>query len=567
MAAAGRAPQPGGDTATIHVRAVADDGSPIRDLKAGDLALKIDGRPREVLSVALVDLGSASASAARPALDPPYFTNAAATPGRDVYILIDEESIAPGRDAAVKEAANHLVSSLGAGDRAALISLRQGGANIGLSRDRESVGKAIASIAGYGRTSESATDLTCRTVRAVQTLQAVFDGAGASVPPTVVLFSARVAALQPGRITMIGRGASEGGTSDLCQLRNEDFRRLGNAAQNASATFFAVELLEASATPPAAEATGGLENLAGATNGDFLRMGANVEGQMTRIAQAMSSYYVLTFAPEAADRSGGPKRIELTAARGGIALKAPREMAFARAGGKTISPRDMIRVATPFTDLPLRAAAYASRNPGDKKVRVLALFEPLEPGTKLKAATIAMYDEAGDNKAQWNAQSSELAGATAIAGLVVEPGEYRMRVAATDTSGRAGAVDIPFSAVLIEAGPIHLGDLVLGRMTQNSPVPMMQFESEQEAVAIIELYGRPAGPLKMYVEILTPPGEPIQVPLVPAATNEPDKFLLSATLPIGALQPGDYTVRAIVAVEGAPEGQVSTTLRKVKAGS
>ncbi len=200
-------------------------------------------------------------------------------------------------------------------------------------------------------------------------------------------------------------------------------------------------------------------------------------------------------------------------------------------------------------------------------MRVLALFQPIEGDTKLKAATIAMYDKGGDNKAQWNAQSSELGGPMVIAALTVEPGEYRMRVAATDSNGRAGAVDIPFSAMLIEAGPIQLGDLVLGKMGQGNPIPVLQFESEQEAMAIVELYGRPAGPLKMYAEILNPSGDPIQVPLSPAATNEQDKFLLSATLPIGSLQPGDYAVRAIVGVEGAPEATVTTTLRKVKAGS
>jgi hypothetical protein len=567
-ATAGRAPQGGAGSATIKFTALAD-GNPVPDLKAGDLALKVDGKPREILSVQFVDLRKAETTAApKSAIDPPFTTNAATAAGRDVYILIDEESIAPGRDVAVKEAANHLVSALGEGDRAALISMRQGGPNLGLSRDHTQVRKTIASIAGYGSTTESATDLTCRTVKAVQALQSVFDGARASIPPAVVLFSTSVAALQAGRITMIGRGSSGGeSTPDLCQLRAEDFKRLGSAAENANVTFFAVEVLEASATQPLSDAAGGLENLAGATNGELLRMGGNVEAQMSRIAQAISSYYLVTFAPEASDRSGGGRRVELTSARSGVNLKAPREMSFGKAAGKPVTPRDMIRVGTPFNDLPLRAAAYASRNPGDKKVRVLALFEPLEPGTKLNAATIAMYDKAGKLTSQWNAQPADLAGPTGIAALLAEAGEYRMRVAATDTSGRSGAVDVQMSAVLTEVGPIHLGDLVLGKIGQNGPVPVLQFASEEEAVAIIELYGRPEGPLKMYVEILNPPGEPIQVPLAPAATNEPDKFLLSARLPIASLQPGDYTVRAIVGVRDVPEGQVTCTLRKVKTGS
>jgi hypothetical protein len=383
----------------------------------------------------------------------------------------------------------------------------------------------------------------------------------------VVFFSTQVAALQAGRV---GTMATDGRTrvEDLCQLRTEHFQRLGTAASHANATFYSVELFDATASPPSSVASGGLDNLAGSMGGDTIRVGANVGDQMAQVARATAAYYQATYRPASSERSAST-RVEIAAARPGITIKAPKGLApaaSARKGG-AITPRDMIRVADAFTDFPLRASAYASRNPGDDKIRILALFEPIEEGTTIKSATIVMYDKAGDNKAQWNARSQDLAGSTAVAALLVLPGEYRLRVAATDTTGRAGAVDVDVSAALIEAGPIRLGDLVLGRLEQNTPVPMMQFSTEPEAIAIVELYGRPAGPLKMYVEILNPPGDPIQIPLAPAATNENDKFLLSAALPIGSLKPGDYTVRAIVAVEGAPEGTVTTTLRKIEAGS
>jgi hypothetical protein len=292
---------------------------------------------------------------------------------------------------------------------------------------------------------------------------------------------------------------------------------------------------------------------------------------MKRIAAATSAYYVVTFEPENSDRSGGNKRVELTVARSGLTVKAPREMSMAaKGGGKSAgnaSPRDMIRTANPFNDLGLRAAAYSSRNPGDAKIRILALFEPLEPGTKLTGAMVGLFDSGGKLTAQWTAQAADLANPTGMAALIVPAGSYRMRVAATDASGKSGAVDAQVALGLVAAGPIQLGDLVLGRMGQSGPAPAMQFSTEEEAVTIVELYGRPTGPLKMYVEVIGAPGDPIQVPLTPAASSEADKFLLSAKLPIGSLKPGDYTVRAIVAVEGQPEAVVTRTLRKAKSGS
>jgi hypothetical protein len=297
----------------------------------------------------------------------------------------------------------------------------------------------------------------------------------------------------------------------------------------------------------------------------MLRTGANTEAQMARIAQGLSYYYVATFTAQGSDFSGS-KRVELTPARAGITLRAPRELSFARSGGKT-TPRDMIRVPNNFTELPLRATAYVSRNPSDNKIKVLSLFEPTEPGVKLNAAIVGLYNQAGTLTAQWTAQSADLAGPTGMAALVVPDGVYRLRVAATDATGRAGNVDINnFSATLVEAGPIKLGDLVLGKMGQSGLSPAMQFGTEAEAIVIVELYGRPAGGLRMYVEVLGPP-EPIQMPLTPAATNEQDKFLLSAKIPIGALKPGDYTIRAVIAVEGQPEGVLTTTLRKASGGS
>lgn len=571
-AVAAGAPQAGG-TAAVPFRALAADGQPVADLKVGDVSLKVDGKAREIKSFELVDLRKpAGGDAAAPQSDvpPPFATNAAGGGGegaaREVFLLVDEESIAIGKDAAVKEAIGHLLGTLGPQDRVGLLSIRQGGPNVAPTSDLTKVKAAVGSIAGYGSSSQ---DLTCRTVRAIQTLEAVFkDSQGAAVPPTVVFYSSAVAAMQSGQTARMG-GVSG---SQLCEIRSEQMNQLGAAAQLSKSSFYVVELTDSGGGPAPAEASGGLDNFAGITKGEMIRVSANAEAQMKRLAAATSAYYVATFEPEGSDRSAGMKRVELTVARAGLMVKAPSEMslsakAAAAKGGGNPSPRDMIRSPAPFTDLGLRVAAYSSRNPGDAKIRILTLFEPLDPGTKLTAAMVGLFDAGGKLTAQWTAQASDLASPTTMAAMIAPAGSYRMRVAATDASGKSGAVDAQVALGLVAAGPIQLGDLVLGRIGQSGPAPAMQFTTEEEAVVIVELYGRPTGPLKMYVEVLGAPGDPIQVPLSPAASSEADKFLLSAKLPIAALKPGDYAVRAIVAVEGQPDAQVTRTLRKVKSGS
>ena len=560
------------ETATVKFRAFGAEGSPAPDLKPADLALKVDGKVRPIVKLDWIDLRPsvdtpvkpAATEAAKLTAEPPFHTNVVPTKGRDVFVLVDEESIGPGRDVVAKDTVNYLLAALTPGDRVSLISTRQGGPHVQLTTDHALVKKTAGSLAGYGNPNENSMDLTCRTVRTIQAVQSVLNAAANTSAPAVVLMSTSVATLQAGAVKMIGAGANAAANlnpiGDLCQLRAEEFQRLGAAAQSGNVAFYAVELLDASARALLPDAQGGLENLAGATNGEMMRTGANTEGQMARIAQGLSYYYVATFPAQGSDFSG-TKNVELTAARSGITLRAPRQLSFAKAGGK-VTPKDMIRTPAKYSDLGLRAAAFVSRNPGDNKIKVLSLFEPAEAGVKLKEAIVGMYNQAGTLTGQWTAQAADLAGPTGMAALAVPDGVYRLRVAATDASGRAGTVDIEnFSATLVEAGPIKLGDLVLGKMGQTGLSPVMQFTNETEAIVIVELYGRPAGGLRMYVEVIGAP-EPIQMPLSPAATNEQDKFLLSAKLPIGSLKAGDYTVRAVVAVEGQPEGVLTATLRK-----
>ena len=555
-------------TATISFRALNPEGQLISDLKAADVSLKIDNTPREVKSLDFVPLGKVDGSVATvtaPSVPPPFATNVADTSvpgGRGVVVLVDEESIAPGKEKTIRDAVGHILNGLGPADRLSVMSLRQGGPRTGLTADRDQIKKALDALGGYASSRETPNDLRCRTLRLVQNVQAVFAAQTTGASGTVALFSNAVAAFQPGQTARIGQATG----SDLCELRTEHFTQLASAVHTSRSNFYVIEVVDASTGPTPPEAAGGLENLAGVTSGEIMRISTNMDVQMSRMLRETSGYYIVSF--DDPDRGGAQnRRVDLSVTRGNVAVKAPKEFGAARAaGGKkatSVTPRDMIRSPNAFADLPLRAAAYASRNTGDNKIKILAMFEPIDGTSKLSAAMIGMFDKAGKLQAQWTAQGSDLNSPMVIAGLLVEPGTYRLRVAATDATGRSGAVDSDVSAAIVSAGPIHLGDLVLGKMGAQSPVPAMQFTTEAEAIAMIELYGRPAGPLTAFVEITTGgAGEPLAaVPLQPSATSDPDRFVLSAKLPIGALKPGDYLARAVVGLQGQ-EGRVTRTLRK-----
>jgi hypothetical protein len=224
----------------------------------------------------------------------------------------------------------------------------------------------------------------------------------------------------------------------------------------------------------------------------------------------------------------------------------------------------MLRTADAFGDLPLRSTAFSTRNSGDDKIKLVTLFESTDSASKLTAAMIGVYDEKGTLKGQWTAQSSDLAQPTVMAALAVAPGKYRLRVAATDAAGRSGTVDSDLAAALIVAGPIGLSDMAFGTAGQAGLTPVIQFGNQSSAVAFLELYGRPTAPLGAKIELAATPDGPAlnAVPVAAAASSDPDRFTLTGTIPLDSLKPGDYVVRAIIGVQGQPEGRVLRTLRK-----
>jgi hypothetical protein len=108
--------------------------------------------------------------------------------------------------------------------------------------------------------------------------------------------------------------------------------------------------------------------------------------------------------------------------------------------------------------------------------------------------------------------------------------------------------------------------LVLGLERGGVFVPKLEFRDESSARAHVEIYGgREGAQVAVAFEIARSPNGPalVTVPGALDATSEPDRFIISAALAVGALPPGDYVVRATVAAAGQPAGRVFTALRKV----
>jgi hypothetical protein len=540
------------------------NGLPVSDLRADEVNLQLDGRARPVRALEYVSLASTADPGIGPALSP-YGSNAESDSGRSVVLIIDQETLRPGRNAALKAEITAFVRGLSARDRVALLTVPYGGMKVDLTTDHSRVVQAVTAVSGQAASVETSNDALCRTTATLAAVRGTLeDLRGGEAPVVVVLFSGQMSA--PLGVFAAPPPSSAMLTLPPCQLRTEQFKQVSAAAAAARAQFYVVQP-ELSVSP---ETRAGLEHLAGVTGGVVLPLGGGEDTALARVARESSGYYVARIEPEPSETTGSIKNLHIAVTRPNTTVRQRPQMSVVRnttrfANAAAATPLDMMKEARVFRDLPLRVTGYTSREPGSTMVRVIAMFDSPDPSAALNSGMVGLFDDSGRMVASRQFSSAELTSSPVVAALSVPKGHYRLRVAATEAAGRGGAADYDVTAELPLAGPLMLSALVMGLSREGRFLPRLEFGSEASAMAQVEIYGASAGEAVGAVFELsrTSNGPPlITLKGTFAATADPDRFLVTAAFPIGALQPGDYVVRATVAAQGKAGGRVLRALRK-----
>jgi len=546
----------------IDFTAVGTDGEPVLDLTSQEITLKVGGRKRDIRFFQLLRAEGAAVPAAPP-VPPPFATNIVAeTMGRDVLVIIDEESIAAGRQRVAQDAMQDLVTGLGRADRVALISLRQGGPHLNLSDSRADLGDALRQFSGVA--SSARNDERCRTLKALQTLESLFGGYSGRYRPTIALVSGGIASPSEG-----GRGFATMG-SGQCTLSLDRFHDAGAAGRALQGDVYVVYAPELTASAVAEQsASAGLETLAGVMGAQFVQAVRTTDA-LTRIARDTSAHYIVAYEPAPNERPGVRQPVELTVSRENVKLRFRTEIippgAAAASSRKPARPDEMLRVADRYRELPLQAATFPSRTE-DGKIRLVVVFESPDREAKLSGAAIGLYDAKG-RLTRWSAEKTDLGRSPVTAGIIVAAGSYRMRVAAVDVSGRGGTVDTDVSADLVDAAPVKLSGMAVGVSDPSGGfAPRLQFSSEPGAFGYLEIYNVPKGAtVKVVQEVApTPDGEALvsaEMPLTPGATD--DARVAYGGFAIDKLPPGDVVMRAVVSIDGKVVGRAVRTLRKTR---
>ena len=562
---AGQQPARASSAVKIDFRALTDEGQQVSDLKAEEITLKVNGKVRQIQSLGVFH--SAAADAPRgSALPPPYATNAVGRSGRVIHVLVDDDSITPGREGLVKEALRMLMSELAPGDMLGLLTT-QGQVNFRPSTDRPKIERAMEGLVGRGGSRETAADAQCRTTRLLAAFGSMLALTGGT-PTTIVVFSAGLSPPAQKVINMGSRDAATA-TNDVCAVRPEDFESVGQVAASARADLYLFHLTEAMANRSSAQ-DAGVESLAGVTGAEFVRLAASPQPAIARLLRETASYYTATFDPDPSERSGGTYRVELRTTREKTRLRSRPSVEIRKDVGRAAAaPKDMLRTQTAYADLPIRSTGHTSRTPGSDEVKIVALFEALDPATVIKEASIGLFDEKNTLKKQWTAQAADLAKRPAMAAFAASPGTYRVRVAAVDTTGRAGSTDYELKVEVPRADPLKLSTLVLGTQQAGGFAPRLEFAGEPVAIGLLEIYGVPkGGNVTVDLDVVsTPEGTALataQTTVGPGPAGADDMRIAFGGFNIGSLAPGDYLMRAVVNLDGKPVGKVVRTLRKTQ---
>ena len=554
-----RAQSKGGPAVRIDIRALADDGGQVTDLKAEEIALKVNGKARKIQSLSLFRTTPDAPATGGATMPPPYATNVMGMTGRVIHILIDDDSISPGREGQMREAVGMLTRELTPSDQIGVLTA-QGQLNIRPSFDATKVKMAVDGLAGRATPNESAMDAQCRTTRVLAAVGTILGMTGGA-PTTVVVFAG---GLTPPQNKTIQMGAS----NDICPVRPEDYQNVGSLASVARADLYLFHLTEGMVNRSTTQ-DAGFESLAGVTGAEFVRLSGSPQAAVSRLLRETSAYYVATFEPEPGEGRGETLRVEARSTRDKVRLRTrpgveiPKEIPRA-----AVTPKDMLRVAGERLDLPLRVAAFTSRNPGSEEVKVVTLFEGIEASSALASASVGIFDEKNVLKKQWTAQKEDLAKRPVMAALTAPPGNYRLRVAAVDSAGRAGTTDYELRAEVTRADPLRLSALVLGTQQQGTGfAPRLEFGADPVAIGLVEIYNVPKGAtVTVELDVVE---RPDAAPLATAQTTvsqgaTEDMRTAFGGFSIATLSPGDYQMRAIVSLDGKPVGRVVRTLRKTQ---
>lgn len=337
----------------------------------------------------------------------------------------------------------------------------------------------------------------------------------------------------------------------------------------------------------------GLEQLAGQTRGRLLQVAAGTgRGIFERLNRELSGYYLLGFEPTDADRTGRQRRIRVEVRRRGVTVRARPTFAVAResalaadAGGGAAVERepeavvkDLLSEPLPDRGLPMRVTTYNVVDGKDSRVRVIVSAEIGEPAREPAEFPIGILVlDKNDKQAAGSVSRMILSPASPRAEtprllqttVLLDPGEYTLRIAAIDDNGRTGSVHHVVRAQLARtAGRQEVSDLLVTAEplppdgVRIAPAPLVDTEGASFQISIAGQNNAQLANTAVTLQVAeSAQGPPLTSVELPLALRDGALRTFGGVIRLGLLPPGQYVARALISSPGQPETRVTRAFR------
>ncbi len=510
----------------VDVSVVDERGQPIRDLIPADFTVRIDNRPRRVISAQWIAAGVGPVAAAAPIVPEGYVSNESAGGGRLIALVIDQPNIPFGDMRPIRDAVDGFLDRLTPADRVAIIGLGQPSVTTAFTADKEQLKQAVARIPGQRLTpgGGSSHDISVATAMAiergddsalnqvvsrdcigtarqrqpcVQEIQAeatsiaetmrqsgnntllnlreiltslkAIDGPKTMMYVSQGFFTDRERGDDVGRISELG-GLASAARTNIYSLRMEDNSEITRAKASIPQMSFADDMARRYA----------LETLTAAAGGALFNLTGTGSAVFERISAELSGSYLLGVEPDARDRDGKQHPVRVDVGRSNVTIRSHRTMLAGGPAGDSAtpagarSPQQAVTAALssplPASSLPIRAIAFAFRGLDAGKLRLLIHAEIGSGYTTPQRLPVAYY-VVDKNGRSIDGQMTDVRLTPAAGGV---PSALVFTGGASVDPGdytvkiaaadgtRVGSVDLPVHASLLDLGRVKLTELLAG---------------------------------------------------------------------------------------------------------
>ena len=181
-------PERGVELLAVDFAAVSGDGTPVTDLKAEEVTLRVGGSARPIRSLQLVATATAGDEVVVESLPPPFGSNTATEAGRAFALVIADDSFPPGRETPLREATDLFLKRLSPRDRVSLVTMPYGGIKVPFTNDLSRFRMALSKIVGRAPAVQDGSSLACESRRTLESLVGYLDTLGIRQEPATVMF-------------------------------------------------------------------------------------------------------------------------------------------------------------------------------------------------------------------------------------------------------------------------------------------------------------------------------------------------------------------------------------------